>query len=579
MTTKHPIPEQALDKHIAFLGSTGSGKTSAAKSAIVEGALARGERVIIIDPTGAWWGLRLTASGKRKGFDVPIFGGMHADYPLRAQDAGILAEAFAESAGSAIFDVSDMTVAERTSWFTKFAETIYRKNRGPIRLIIDEAHLFMPQQGAQAGGGAPAMLHAGNNLVSGGRSRGFRISLLSQRPAKLHKDSLSQVQTLVAMRVMAPQDRKAVKEWMEDQADPTKSREIIASLPSLKPGEGWVWAPMAEILERVTFPMPDTFDSSKAPDLGAGEGPVLAPINLDALKDKLAKVEAEVKANDPKLLRAEINQLRATLQNHHSKTISEPDPAILEKKFNEGFLAGQNKYYPTVKLMKSALEQIQKDASQAAQGIEVVLVPGVKFRGYGEHRDPIGKLVGPLGSDKPLIATDSKRISFVPEKPSKIAWTPAANGDVTIKPAQRQILTILAQCRAGRSMNKLAVFSGKAMSGGFRNYVYALNNAGLVTKEGDDYRITEAGLQTLGDYTPLPVGSELAAHWMFKLKPAEAQILSAIMTANPRALSMQEIAVDVGKQVSGGFRNYVYHLCSLELISGKGSYTANPDLF
>lgn len=30
-----PIPAVALDKHIAFLGATGSGKTSAAKSAFV----------------------------------------------------------------------------------------------------------------------------------------------------------------------------------------------------------------------------------------------------------------------------------------------------------------------------------------------------------------------------------------------------------------------------------------------------------------------------------------------------------------------------------------------------------------
>lgn len=47
MTTKYPIPAEALDKHIAFLGSTGSGKTSTTKSASVEGASGRDERVII----------------------------------------------------------------------------------------------------------------------------------------------------------------------------------------------------------------------------------------------------------------------------------------------------------------------------------------------------------------------------------------------------------------------------------------------------------------------------------------------------------------------------------------------------
>jgi hypothetical protein len=549
----HPIPSEALDNHIAFLGGTGSGKTSAAKREIVEPALKSGKRVIIIDPTDAWWGLRLKADGKTKGYPIHIFGGKHSDFPLRAQDAEVLADAFSKSSDSAVFVTKEMTVSDRTSFFTKFAEVILRRNRGAVYLVIDESHLFMPQAGAQAGGGAPAMLHAGNNLVSLGRSSGFRISLLSQRPAKLHKDSLSQVQTLVAMRVLAPQDRKAIREWMEDQADAEKGREIIASLPTLKPGQGWVWAPLAGVLHRVHFDMPLTFDSSKAPDNDA-EGPVLAPLDTEGLQARLATVEADRKANDPSLLKAEISKLKAELAKKPIANTPEQNLAIYDDAFEKGMVAGATKYQPTIQCMVKALKQIAGDAQQASEGVPLPdPTKGVDFR--------------------------------IPEKAAghTIHYSgiklPVADQSGTIKPAQRQILTILAQYPAGRSMNKLAVFSGKAMSGGFRNYVYALNNAGLVTKEGDDYRITEAGLQTLGDYTPLPVGSELAAHWMFKLKPAEAQILSAIMTASPRALSMHEIAAAVGKAVSGGFRNYVYHLCSLELISGKGSYTANPDLF
>src|SRR5262249_7963862 len=121
------IPDVALDKHIAFLGATGSGKTSSAKSGVVEPALEAGERVLMIDPTGAWWGLRVGANGKSKGYPIYIFGGEHGDYPLRAKDAAILAEAFSTSSDSAIFDTSLMTVTERTSFFTEFAEAIRRK--------------------------------------------------------------------------------------------------------------------------------------------------------------------------------------------------------------------------------------------------------------------------------------------------------------------------------------------------------------------------------------------------------------------------------------------------------------------
>src|SRR5882724_4678465 len=294
------IPAGAIGKHIAFLGATGSGKTSAAKRGLVEPALAAGHRVCILDPTSAWWGLRLKADGKGKGFPIYIFGGDHADYPLRARDAVVLAETFATSSDSAIFDMSLMTVSERSSFFTEFAEAIRRKNKGPMHLVIDEAHLFMPQAGAAVGGAVPAMLHAGNNLVSLGRSRGLRIAMISQRPAKLHKDSLTQAQSLVAMRLMAPQDRKAIADWIADQADPQKGREIIASLPSLKPGEAWVWSPQDDVLRHVRFPLPTTFDSSRAPDIGDGKGPELAPVNLDALKGRLTALEADAKANDLK---------------------------------------------------------------------------------------------------------------------------------------------------------------------------------------------------------------------------------------------------------------------------------------
>jgi hypothetical protein len=304
-------------------------------------------------------------------------------------------------------------------------------------------------------------------------------------------------------------------------------------------------------------------------------------LDTEGLQARLATVEADRKANDPSLLKAEISKLKAELAKKPIANTPEQSLAIYDDAFEKGMVAGATKYQPTIQCMVKALKQIAGDAQQASEGIEVVLVPGTTYRGYGESRTVWDTKIAPVPLPDPTKGMDFR----IPEKAAghTIHYSgiklPVAEQNGAIKPAQRQILTILAQCRAGRSMNKLAVFSGKAMSGGFRNYVYALNNAGLVTKEGDDYRITEAGLQTLGDYTPLPVGSELAAHWMFKLKPAEAQILSAIMTASPRALSMHEIAADVGKAVSGGFRNYVYHLCSLELISGKGSYTANPDLF
>ncbi len=144
------IPDAALAQHIAILGKTGSGKTYAAKG-VVERLLARGERIAIVDPTGVYWGLRLDAKGKKASpFEIVIFGGRHADLPLMAGDGERLAEIIGTSTTPVILDTQQMGVGARTQFFTAFAEGLLRYNRGPLHLVLDEAHLFAPQGGSIA---------------------------------------------------------------------------------------------------------------------------------------------------------------------------------------------------------------------------------------------------------------------------------------------------------------------------------------------------------------------------------------------------------------------------------------------
>ncbi len=103
---KHPIPGAALDDRLGFIGTSGSGKTYNAGTAI-EILLARHARSVIIDPLGVWWGLRLLADGKKpSGFDVVIFGGDHADLPLNEQAGALIGETAATMAESCYIDLS-----------------------------------------------------------------------------------------------------------------------------------------------------------------------------------------------------------------------------------------------------------------------------------------------------------------------------------------------------------------------------------------------------------------------------------------------------------------------------------------
>jgi uncharacterized protein len=307
-----PIPNAITDKHIGILGINGSGKTYTAKG-LAERLLDQKQRICVIDPTGVWYGLKSSATGKSAGYPVVIFGGPHADVQIAGSHGEAIAEAIGTSSTPAIIDTSLMRTGERTRFFADFAETLRVRNQGPLHLFIDEAHLFMPQ-GRVADPQSANMLHAANNLISLGRARGLRITIISQRPAKIHKDSLTQVHSLIAMRLIAPQDRAAVEAWIADQADIQKGKQIIASLPSLKTGEGWLWAPEIDILERIKFPKITTFDSGRSPDGETGAKIVLAPINLDTIQGKLASIKQEKVANDPLALKKRVAELEGQLR-------------------------------------------------------------------------------------------------------------------------------------------------------------------------------------------------------------------------------------------------------------------------
>jgi DNA helicase HerA-like ATPase len=138
------FPIEALQQHIAIVGKTGSGKTYTAKG-LVEGLLEAKRRVCILDPTGAWYGLRSSADGKRAGFPVAVFGGMHGDVPIAEQSGATLAHILANKNLPAIIDLSEMLIGQRHRFVTDFAEAIYRENKTPLHLIIDEADEFIPQ--------------------------------------------------------------------------------------------------------------------------------------------------------------------------------------------------------------------------------------------------------------------------------------------------------------------------------------------------------------------------------------------------------------------------------------------------
>lgn len=290
--SRFPAPPEAMEEHSAIIGKTGAGKTYTAKG-FAEDLLAEGARFCVIDPTGVWWGLKSSADGESEGFPVVVFGGDHGDVPLDENDAEAVARIVATTATPCVLDVSAFpSLAAQKRFMTDFAEHVFRMNKEALHLFVDEADAFMPQR---PGPDEQVMLGRWDTIARRGRSRGFRLTLITQRPAVLNKNALSQVGTLIALKLTSPQDRKAVGDWIEGNADKTAGKALLNSLPGLNRGEGWVWSPGHDVLERVQFSSITTWDSSRTPGKGEihREAKTLARADISAILAAMATPTAQ----------------------------------------------------------------------------------------------------------------------------------------------------------------------------------------------------------------------------------------------------------------------------------------------
>lgn len=315
------IPAAALEQHLVVLGKTGAGKSSALRH-IVEHLLRAKKRVCVIDPKGDWWGLKLAGSGERgagKGFPVIAFGDFKnaeaSDVPINLHSGGHVAELLATGNRPALIGFRGWLTGHMVQFWIDFAAGIFKANQGELYLVGDEFHHFAPKgkiMDPQAG----KCLHWSNRLLSEGRGLGIVCLIASQRPQKVHNDTLTSCETLVAMRVVHAADRGAVEDWIAGCGDKSRGMDVLNGLAGLPRGEAWVWSPEIGFgPKRVSFPMFTTFDSFAPPQLQKKvNAKGWADVDLEAVKEKLAGVIEEAKANDPRELRKQVAELRKQLR-------------------------------------------------------------------------------------------------------------------------------------------------------------------------------------------------------------------------------------------------------------------------
>jgi hypothetical protein len=537
VVTPHPIPLAALDDRLGFVGTAGSGKTYNAGTG-VERLLASGGRVIIPDPLGVWWGLGLCADGKspapwREKGKLVIFGGAHGDLPLNENAGALIGETVAGMAESAIIDLSGFgTKASEIRFMLAFLTALYRHaSKEPVHLIFDEADMWAPQQEREKGEG-PKLLGMMETVVRRGRIRGFVPWLISQRPAVLNKNVLSQIDGLIAFKLTASQDRKAIGDWVKGQADQGEWPMIDASLPTLPTGTGIVWLPSRGELATVAFPPKITFDSSRTPKRGEQvQRRELKPLDLDKLKGKLAAIEEEAKANDPRAMQAEVARLKRELAK--AEKVKAAPPQIVhanaeeiekarEAGRSEGYAAGLRSAVEAI----SALSGGKMPAARPARSVAVSAAPLVE-------RAP-----APTGGPGQRIL-------------NSLAWWGVLGHD---RPLNEQVAFI-----AGYSHT----------SSGYTNPRGALKSSGLIDyPEPGRLSLTDSGREKAEHPSAPPTGEELRRRVLGKLAGPQQRILSVLIEAYPEQLCNEDCASRAGySPTSSGYTNPRGNLKTLNLVT------------
>ena len=325
------IPINAATKTFAVLAKRGAGKTWTGAVMAEEFAKAN-IPFVVFDPIDVWWGLRLSINGKDKGLPIVVFGVEHADIKLDREMGRKIAQEIVKNNISCVISTFGLPKVAQRHLITEFSEELLNINNTPRHIFIEEAHEFVPQR---VFGGLGKTFNAVSNLVVMGRNRGIGVTLINQRAATINKDVLTQLDTLLAFQNTSPQDRKALKEWVEHHAAEGDFDKFMASLPSLPKGEGWIWSPeFMGIFQRIKIRKRETFHPDRE-KLGSNfEMPTLDQTDVQEFIEKFNKQVIKPKGKEVKEFVVPVEKISLeiiSLRNEYESKLLQKDLEIRKR--------------------------------------------------------------------------------------------------------------------------------------------------------------------------------------------------------------------------------------------------------
>ena len=304
-------------------GKSGSGKSNTA-SVILENLLDNNFPVLIVDSDGEYYGLKEAYEILHVGADE------ECDIQVTADHAEKIASLALEENIPIILDVSgyldDDDADELVLETARHLFAKEKKLKKPFLLVIEECHEYIPEQSG--------MGEAGKMLIKigkRGRKHGLGIVGISQRPADVKKDFITQCDWLVWHRLTWRNDTKVVGRIL--------GSEYADAVEELADGEGFLVADWSDNIRRVQFHRKETFDAGATPGLEDIEQPELKSVS-DDLVSELTDISDEKARRESELadLRQELDKKEARISELERELEEARDLSRMADQFAQAML-------------------------------------------------------------------------------------------------------------------------------------------------------------------------------------------------------------------------------------------------
>jgi DNA-binding transcriptional regulator GbsR (MarR family) len=465
-----PVVELLTGRGV-ILGKSGSGKSNTA-SVITEELLNEGFPVLIVDVDGEYFGLKEKYEILHLGADE------ECDLQVGPEHAEKIAELSLEKNIPIILDVSGYLHEEEQKELIKevgrhlFAKE--KKLRKPFLMLIEEVHEYIPESGLDETG---QMLV---KIAKRGRKHGLGLCGISQRPADVKKDFITQCDWLVWHRLTWENDTKVVRRVLGSDYD--------NRIQNLDDGEAFMLTDWNDEIRRVRFRRKETFDAGATPTLEGVERPELKSVNenlLSELQDITEKKRSE--RSEVERLRSELEEKEDRIEELEEELKKARDMRELAERFTEALEQSDNRgdeeLQRTVEEVKTELQNLREENSRLREENE-------RLRNQTESSESSDTEL----SNEEIQNEGIEYEEFIEDEAVQKAIAGAKN-EATSPRYVKGVVTSIVAAGGPVTYREIADELGISSTGHVASGVNALHDRDVVTKEKDG-RVTKVDLNT-----------------------------------------------------------------------------------